>query len=82
MQNKFKVIREHYGDKHYFVGDIRTADHSTVAGLLGLCLEVLDEKEPNPKVKDEVDAVIDEGKKSNPDLKNKANKKLKNKADE
>ena len=35
---KYKVIREHFGDKAYVVGDTRDADPGDVAHLLGTCL--------------------------------------------
>tara|TARA_R110000851_G_scaffold3035_1_gene12233 strand:+ start:3117 stop:3290 length:174 start_codon:yes stop_codon:yes gene_type:complete len=36
---KFKVIREHEGDKPYFVGGTREADEADVRHLIGKCLE-------------------------------------------
>ena len=42
-EEKFKVIRSHYGDKAYKVGDTRTARRQDVKHLLGTSLE-----DPNP----------------------------------
>lgn len=38
-EEKFKVIRSHYGDKAYKVGDTRTARRQDVKHLLGKTLE-------------------------------------------
>lgn len=35
---KYKVIREHVGDRHYNVGDEREANENDVAHLIGRCL--------------------------------------------
>ena len=38
--NEYEVIREHWGDKQYSVGDIRKANASDVAHLVGRCLKI------------------------------------------
>lgn len=58
MQN-YTVIRAHWGDKEYKVGDTRTARASDVAHLIGKCLVKAAEKTAN---------------KAEPKLQNKASK--------
>ncbi len=49
---KFKVLREHDGDKFYFPGDVRTANAADVAHLVkNGVLVLLDDSEPTPTVK-------------------------------
>ena len=49
---KFKVLREHDGDKFYFPGDVRTANAADVAHLVkNGVLVLLDDSEPTPAVK-------------------------------
>jgi hypothetical protein len=38
-EQDFRVVREHYGDRPYAVGEIRTADPSEVQHLVPRCLE-------------------------------------------
>ena len=47
---KFKVLREHDGDKFYFPGDVRTANAADVAHLVkNGVLVLLDDSEPTPE---------------------------------
>lgn len=45
---KFKVAREHYGDRYYRAGDVREANEGAVAHLLlAGVLEKMDDAPPN-----------------------------------
>ena len=46
---KYKVIREHLGDKQYSVGDIREVDPNRVVHLIGKCLEPVGVEDIEPK---------------------------------
>ena len=51
---KFKVLRDHIGDKDYFENDVREAELFDVRHLIPLVLQPLDDKSEKPtKVKAE-----------------------------
>lgn len=45
---EYTVIRAHWGDKEYKVGDKRTARPADVVHLIGRCLELTAEKKAKP----------------------------------
>lgn len=65
----YTVIRAHWGDKEYKVGDTRTARESDVAHLIGRCLEVQAE---DPVEAEKMAAPVKD--KAAPKFKNKAAK--------
>ena len=46
-KTKFRVLRQHTGDKPYAEGDTREADEGEVAHLIGTTLEKMAEKPAN-----------------------------------
>lgn len=49
IMKNYEVIREHWGDKPYRVGDIRKAMPADVAHLVGRCLVLVEDEAPKKK---------------------------------